>query len=99
MAVSSPQTAPVRISDVKADIRYEGEHPLMPERDLVSELKALGFHPKRTALFCDRLPFLGAGFRCAAVDCDVISLFGKAQGDGRADPLAGAGDDCCFSQV
>ena len=43
MAVSSPQTAPVRISDVKADIKYEGEHPLMPERDLVSE--ALGFRP------------------------------------------------------
>ncbi len=45
MAVSSPQTPPVRIIDVKADISYEGDHPLMPERDLVNELKTLGFRP------------------------------------------------------
>ena len=45
MALVPPQIAPARIVDVKADIRYEGEHPLMPERDLVSELKALGFRP------------------------------------------------------
>ncbi|EFR34243.1 cell division protein FtsQ/DivIB [Porphyromonas asaccharolytica] len=45
MAVSSPRTAPVRVVDVKADISYEGDRPLMPERDLVNELKALGFRP------------------------------------------------------
>ena len=45
MAVSSPQTPPVHIIDVKADISYEGDHPLMPERDLVNELKTLGFRP------------------------------------------------------
>lgn len=45
MAVSTPLITPVRITDVKADIRYEGDHPLMPERDLVSELKRLGFSP------------------------------------------------------
>ena len=45
MAISSPRTAPVRVVDVKADISYEGDRPLMPERDLVNELKALGFRP------------------------------------------------------
>ena len=45
MAVSSPRTAPVRVVDVKADISYEGDRPLIPERDLVNELKALGFRP------------------------------------------------------
>ncbi len=45
MAMNTPRMTPARITDVQADIHYEGDHPLMPERDLVSELQALGFHP------------------------------------------------------
>ena len=45
MAINTPRMTPARITDVQADIYYEGDHPLMPQRDLVSELQALGFHP------------------------------------------------------
>ena len=45
MALDTPHLAPERITDIQADIEYEGEHPLMSQRDLRRELERLGFHP------------------------------------------------------
>lgn len=42
---SSPRRDVVRIQEVQSEIEYDGDQPMMKDRDLLTEIESLGIHP------------------------------------------------------